>query len=140
MLTEVRVDEGVQRRSQQKAAEKGAGHVGLAESVRGWVQHLLDHNDTDVELVRHRARPPPRPALRPSRGCVQPGACRRPPPVVLVRGGARLSARLPTPHQRPAQPGWWGPFALSRGGSSRRRWCLLHALPRIAGARPRARA
>ncbi len=104
MLTEVRVDEGVQRRSQQKAAEKGARHAGLAESVRDWVQHLLDHNDTDVELVRRRARPPPRSALGPS-GARRPWssreaarawarACRPAPPTgaALAAGPCRAGA------------------------------------------------
>ena len=53
MLTEVRVDERAQPRGDmvQSAAEKGTD-PGLAESVRAWVQHLLDRNDTDVDLVR----------------------------------------------------------------------------------------
>ena len=53
MLTEVRVDERAQPHGDaaQPAAEKCAD-PGLAESVRAWVQHLLDRNDTDVDLVR----------------------------------------------------------------------------------------
>ncbi|KAK9822390.1 hypothetical protein WJX81_007759 [Elliptochloris bilobata] len=52
MLTEVRVDERAQAHGKavQPAAEKGPD-AGLAESVRSWVQHLLDRNDTDVDLV-----------------------------------------------------------------------------------------
>lgn len=58
MLTEVRVDEGVEHKGKQRAKEErteGAEKekdVGLAESVHNWVQHLLNRNDTNVDLVR----------------------------------------------------------------------------------------
>ena len=58
MLTEVRVDEGVEHQGKQRAEEErreGAEKekdVGLAESVHNWVQHLLNRNDTNVDLVR----------------------------------------------------------------------------------------
>ena len=53
MLTEVRVDESAQPRSNevQSDAEK-ATDPGLAEAVRSWVHRLLDRNDTNVHLVR----------------------------------------------------------------------------------------